>query len=95
MNMGSCLLIHKICIYTLFYIVYFSGVSTVGPSGACALLTFSLFNVISNKQIGYFYCSYYTHMNNLEVVIMLCSHESIFHAGHLLLAVQVPAHWQD
>ena len=64
-----------------------SGVSTVGPSGACAPLTFSLLNVILNKHVAYLSCSCYTHMNNLEVVVTLCSHESIFHAGHLLLAV--------
>ena len=71
--------------------MHVSGVSAVGPSGACAPLTFSLLNVISNKQVAYLSCSCYVRINNLEVVITLCSHESIFHtghlAGHLLLVV--------
>ena len=57
-----------------------SGVSIVGPSGACAPLTFSLLNVILNKRVAYLYCSCYTHMNNLVVV-------AIFRAACLLLVV--------
>ena len=44
------------CPPTLVQRVYISGVSTVGPSGACAPLTFSLLiNFI--KQVAYFSCS--------------------------------------
>ena len=64
-----------------------NGISTVGPSGTCAPLTFSLLNLIVNKHIAYLTCSCYTHMNNLELVATLCSHKSIFHAARLLLAV--------
>ena len=56
-----------------------SGVSTVGPSGARAPLTFSLVNVI---HVAYLTCGCYTHMNNFEMLVTLCSHESIFNAGH-------------
>ena len=62
-----------------------SGVFTVGPSGTCAPLTFTLLNVILNKHIVYLFCSCYMHiMNNLDVhvVVTLCSHESVFHAGY-------------
>ena len=59
-----------------------SGTSTVGPSGACAPLTFSLLiNVLLNKQVTYLSYSCYTHINNLEVMATLCSHKSIFSAG--------------
>ena len=80
-----------ICL-SIYHVSYWSngsGVSTVGHSGGCAPLTFSLYilNVISNKHVAYLSCSCYMYINNLEVVVTLCSHESIFHAGHLLLAV--------
>ena len=65
----------------------YSGISTVQPSEVCAPLTFSLLNVILNKRVAYLSCSCCTYMNNLEVVITLHGHKSIFHAEHLLLAV--------
>ena len=50
-------------------------------SGACTSLTFSLLNVILNKHVTYLSCSCYTHMNNLEMLAMLCSHKFIFHTA--------------
>ena len=35
-------------------IMHISGVSTVGPSGACDPLTFSLLIVILSKRVAYF-----------------------------------------
>ena len=49
----------------------FSGISTVGLSGAYASLTFSLLIVVLNIHVAYLSCSWYTHMNNLEVAAML------------------------
>ena len=40
-----------------FMEIQIGGVSTVGPSGACAPLTFSLLNVILNKLVAYLSCS--------------------------------------
>ena len=44
----------------------------------CATKFQFTYNVLLNKQVTYLSCSCYTHINNLEVVAMLCSHESIF-----------------
>ena len=73
--------------YSIDLYCFTPSVSTVGPSGACAPLTFSLLNVILNNHIAYLFCSCYKCMHSLEVVATLCSDESLFHAGYLLLAV--------
>ena len=43
--------------------------------------------LLLHKLVAYLLCSCYTHMNNFEVLVALCRHKSIFHAGHLFLAV--------
>ena len=79
--------VHKYKIIFLVHTVAY--LQSVGPRGACAPLTFSFtHNVLLNKQVTYLSCSCFMHMNNLEVVAKLCSHESIFSAG---LTVQAPA----
>jgi len=45
-----------------------SGVSTVGPSGACAPLTFSLLINSINQLLTFLVAVIRIHMHNLEVV---------------------------